>query len=222
VPYEQDVLVLSAEFKSAAAFPRTSTWYHGSRGLQALGALWSGWLTNPFAPAILLTPQNFKLLLVRDAENSECACTFRNEETEGRRNFAMYQFPSGYACGNTKSPEFIKMLVISILAASPLDDVQSEGDSAEEVECPSLRVSLDPKHPPTPLRPRPRRSARIRERQATVGEPEQGGNGHLANEHCTVPVEIGHRNYNVWFVGAEKLEELELADENSSNAGNYF
>jgi hypothetical protein len=26
----------------------------------------------------------------------------------------------------------------------------------------------------------------------------------------------------VWFVGAEKLEELELADENSSNAGNYF
>jgi hypothetical protein len=132
----------------------------------------------------------------------------------------MYQFPSGYACGNTKAPEFIEMLVISILAASPLDDVQSEGGSAEEVECPSLRVSLDPKNLPTPLRPRARRSARIRDRQATIGGPVQGGNGQGASERCTVPVEIGHQSYNVWFVGADKLEELELADENSSNAGN--
>jgi hypothetical protein len=50
-------LAMSVEFKTSATFPAGNTWYHGSRGVQALGALWSGWEKNPFAPALLLTQE---------------------------------------------------------------------------------------------------------------------------------------------------------------------
>jgi hypothetical protein len=56
--------VLTAEFKTARKFPDQYLWYRGTRGVQTAAALWSGYAVNPRAPAVLLSPRKFKLLLL--------------------------------------------------------------------------------------------------------------------------------------------------------------
>jgi hypothetical protein len=56
--------VLPAEFKTASTVPDQNLWYRETRGVQTATAKWSGCEANPGAPALLLSPHKFKLLLL--------------------------------------------------------------------------------------------------------------------------------------------------------------
>jgi hypothetical protein len=200
----ESAMVLTCEFKTAQTFPYGRVWYHGSRGLQLLGSLWSGWLLNAYAPALLLSPQQFKLLLVRDSADISCACASADWKNEGILGLTVHQFPSGYESGKTSSREFLEMLVI-ILSATSAEELRHptvDGTSAEGLRTPTkdrggnapdgrdggLKVTPDNRHPPSSRKPPPRRS-------------ERGGkNDGKQAANC------------VWIVEPHVLEDLERAE----------
>jgi hypothetical protein len=129
----ESATVLTCAFKTAQTFPYERVWYHGSRGLQLLGGLWSGGVRNPHAPALLLSQQQFKLLLVRNPGDISCACASSDWKNEGIMGLTVHQFPAKYASGNTSDPEFLDMLVVilSATSAAELDNPTASGPSAE-------------------------------------------------------------------------------------------
>jgi hypothetical protein len=139
----ESTMVLTCEFKTAQAFPYGRIWYHGSRGLQLLGGLWSGWVQNPYAPAMVLSQQQFKLLLVRNPGDISCACASSDWKNEGIMGMTVHQFPTGYDSGNTSNPEFLDMLVVILSATSAAehDHSTATGPSAEELHTPTRKGS---------------------------------------------------------------------------------
>jgi hypothetical protein len=130
-----DVLVMTCEFKTGDGFPCGRVWYHGNRGLRALGGLWSGWLLNPYAPTILLSPRQFKLLLIRNKHDMRCACPNDKWESDGNTGLTVSVFPDGHFGGKTDSMAFVEILVIILLATLPTERIgpekrSSEGDTA--------------------------------------------------------------------------------------------
>jgi hypothetical protein len=182
----ESAMVLTCEFKTAQGFPYERIWYHGSRGLQLLGGLWSGWVRNPCAPALLLSQQQFKLLLVRDQGAISCACASSDWENEGIMGLTVHQFPTGYDSGNTSDPEYLDMLVVilSATSAAELDHPTAARPSAEELHTPNrqgsgnsrsgLNVTRNSRHLASSERkPAPRRSERNRKNDGKqASQPE--------------------------------------------------
>jgi hypothetical protein len=100
---EEECMFLTAEFKTDASFPPQNLWYRGTRGVQTLAALWSGYELNKRASTLLVSQSRYKLLLlVRDVATNA---------------LHMYQYPGGYRSGNTRSKEFLKMIGLVLLSA---------------------------------------------------------------------------------------------------------
>jgi hypothetical protein len=200
----ESAMVLTCEFKTAQAFPYGRVWYHGSRGLQLLGGLWSGWVRNPYAPALLLSQQQFKLLVVRNPGEISCACASSDWKNEGIIGLTVHQFPPGYESRKTSAPDFLDMLVVILLATSAAehDHPTAAGSSAEELHTPTRLGSGNSRSGPnaTPnnrylasseRKPAPRRSERNR---------KNDGKQASQPEHC------------VWIVEPHVIEELERTE----------
>jgi hypothetical protein len=50
---DQVCMFLTAEFKTDASIPKQNLWYRGTRGVQTLASLWSGYEFNRRAPTLL-------------------------------------------------------------------------------------------------------------------------------------------------------------------------
>jgi hypothetical protein len=94
---------LTSEFKTDVTFPPANLWYRGTRGVQCLAALWSCYEVNRRCPTILLSQSKFKLLLFIEEKST--------------RELHLYQFPGGYESGDTRTPQFLKMIVLLLLSA---------------------------------------------------------------------------------------------------------
>jgi hypothetical protein len=92
------VCLLSTEIKTVASFPTGHTYYHGSRLVQLLGALYAG----GGKPSILLTRAHFKLAV----------------ESSDRRSILTY--PDGYETMSLHD-DFVNALVIVLLSALRID-----------------------------------------------------------------------------------------------------
>jgi hypothetical protein len=101
----ESAVVLTCEFKTAQAFPYGWILYHGNRGLQLLGSLWSGWLLDAYASALPLSPQQFKRLLMRNLAEILCACASADWTKKDIMGLTLHQFPSGYQSGKTSYPK---------------------------------------------------------------------------------------------------------------------
>jgi hypothetical protein len=107
---DEECMFLTAEFKTDVSFPPQNLWYRGTRGVQTLAALWSGYEFNRRAPTLIVSQSRYKLvLLVRDVATDA---------------LHMYQYPGGYRSGNTRSKEFLKMLALVLLSAHDFSEAQ--------------------------------------------------------------------------------------------------
>jgi hypothetical protein len=190
-----EVLAVTCEVKTASTFPTGRVWYHGSRGIQLLGALWSGWRANPFAPALLVSPEQYKLLIVRRPGDITCACPSVTWKVSGDTGLRAVQFPDGYACEETASETFPDVIALVLLAAVR----GAEGAATKRVRdtvcvTPERRCKKTPRKPDIPTsRKKPcRRSSRIAGRSA--GAP--------------VPSQVNFDGEQIWFVDQRRLDEL--------------
>jgi hypothetical protein len=192
----EGVTVLTCEFKTVESFPYGRVWYHGSRGHQVLGGLWSGWLRNPFAPALLLSPAQFKLFIVRNPGDRTCACARADWNNDGDIGLMVHQYPADYDSGVTTSYEFLQMLVL-ILSAT----------TQEELHTPKRRLH---------------KRGGIKYRQKVTATPDSGdlptvkkmsprGSRGDATEMRQPAFSEGCSTVGqtVWFVKPERLAELE-------------
>jgi hypothetical protein len=207
-------MVLTCEFKTGDAFPYGNTWYHGSRCAQVLGAVWSGWLENAHAPALLLSPRQFKLLVVRNPGNTACACALAEWKNDGRIGLDVHQFPSGYGSGSTDAPEFLETLVLILLATSRDNELRASPDGDPKTPTKSEGVGVEAQHsgdhamqatpndkdPPSANRAVRRRSSR-----------KAGGGTQRAR-----PASHSESNPSIWFVPRNVLEEIEIPDNRTS------
>jgi hypothetical protein len=111
--------VLTAEFKTVRTFPDQNLWYRGARGVQTAAAMWSGYAANPRAPALLLSPRKFKLLLL----------------VPERGGLHLYHYPGGYASGNCGDADFLKMLGILVLSGERLSEPVVCSPAARKLGC---------------------------------------------------------------------------------------
>jgi hypothetical protein len=193
-----DVLVMTCEFKTGNGFPYGHVWYHWNRGLRALGGLWSGWLLNPYAPAVMLSPRQFKLLLVRNKRDMRCACPKDTWESDGDTGLTAFVFPGGYYAGRTDSMAFIEMLVIILLATLPIERIRpekrsTEGDTVLVGE--KVEAAPDGRHLATNRKGVARRSNRRR--------------GGMENEVKTLFGGAESFGQSVWFVDPTILSNVE-------------
>jgi hypothetical protein len=134
---DQECTFLTAEFKTDASFPPQNLWYRGTRGVQTLAALWSGFEFNRRAPTLLASQSRYKLLLlVRDAETDA---------------LHLYQFPGGYNSGNTRSKEFLKMMALVLLSAHEFSEALQSSPQRPLIEL----ADIVPDERPTVSRPAP-------------------------------------------------------------------
>lgn len=155
--------LLITEFKTTVTFPTDHTYYHGSRGAQTFGALYS---VKERTPVFLLTPTQFKVFL--ESENQSSILTF----------------PPGYQVAETFTDDFCKFLAVCLLAgydgpSSPPPRPKS-GSSVIAFD-PSKRNLPTPMKPVSTQRKRPRKSSAQTEelrrssrlRVSDEGEPPQ-------------------------------------------------
>jgi hypothetical protein len=108
----REVLAVTCEVKTVRSFPNGNLWHHGSRGIQVHGALWSGWLHNPFPPAMLITPSS-----VQDPDcapagryDLTCACPDASWKNNGAIGLGVLQFPQHCECGLTDTDAFVDVV----------------------------------------------------------------------------------------------------------------
>jgi hypothetical protein len=210
-------LAMSVEFKTSATFPAGNTWYHGSRGVQALGALWSGWEKNPFAPALLLTQEQFKVLLVRNTVNLGCSC--KNESLQ------VFEFPSCRTGGMAATGTMQFLYALSIILLSPRrNDMPRTSRLLAEPE-------VDRWIDPTGLLPSPnrqgkgiRRSPRIAEqtlkKEKNQTDRQDAGSGRMLQEKnsytsaiiCAKSASVRELSGGIWLVDENTLDALEESE----------
>ena len=118
--YKDNVDILASEIKTQRSFPLEDMWYHGSRGIQTLSALYS---YN--CPTLLLTQKHWKLFI----ENKDRNAVFTYPFNDNKKDSDYFNSTLMYSMGAT----FLKVIVICLLSKRGNMDERMRLESEHEV-----------------------------------------------------------------------------------------
>jgi hypothetical protein len=196
----REVLAVTCEVKTVRSFPNGNLWYHGSRGIQVYGALWSGWLQNPFAPPMLTTPRQYKILIVRRLDDLTCACPDASWDNNGATGLGVLQFLQHCDCGLTDTDDFLDMIAVMLLGAAGSQGSTSNKGARDDMQTPPQQIrkqTLGSAGIQTHRKPVHRRATR---RVGRGVEPAVAGRREPLGEQ-------------IWFVDQQRLDDLECIEE---------
>jgi hypothetical protein len=138
---ENDIAYLASEVKTEQSIPGNQLYYRGTRGTQAFVAMFDN-----YCPTMILTPKKHKVIVENSTRDQVYTYPSELEEsqTEGEE---ITQYMHSTAMGEMNS-EFIKIIVISLMAARPNADRTDFQMASTPAEIPAGETSASVKHLP--------------------------------------------------------------------------
>ncbi|KAJ3413504.1 hypothetical protein HDV05_007887 [Chytridiales sp. JEL 0842] len=142
--------LIASEVKTMQSFPPGHMWYHSSRGVQVLSALYA---FN--GPTLLLTQKQWKLFVENADRNSVLTFPYGDTHQHSRHVKSSMMEPMGKS--------FLKALVICLLSKrSSVENWTTVANSVQELSKTPQKTTVKEKYFDTTEKPR-RQSARLRE-----------------------------------------------------------